>query len=77
MDDALLADIFGPIALKPGTRLLLCSDGVYGPLDAPAILSSVAGVSASRAIANIVATANDAGGPDNIAAAICIVADQE
>jgi protein phosphatase len=77
MDDALRTDIIGPIALKPGARLLLCSDGVYGPLDASAILGSNTGASASRAVSNIIAMANEAGGPDNIAAALCIVADQE
>jgi protein phosphatase len=59
------------IRLLPGDRLLLCSDGLTGPVADDAIATRLAAhpdpEAACRALLD---AANDAGGPDNIAALV-------
>ncbi len=67
--DDLNVDIFGPIALPDGSALLICSDGLHGPVPDWAIaggFSAPAGAVAER----LVQLAIDAGGPDNVSVAI-------
>ena len=47
-------------------RLLLCTDGLNGELDDPAIAASLAGGSAAEAAERLVVAAVDAGGRDNV-----------
>ncbi|MEE3332306.1 MAG: Stp1/IreP family PP2C-type Ser/Thr phosphatase [Myxococcota bacterium] len=59
--------------LQPGDEVLLCSDGLCGVLDDPAIAAVLnegreAGYPAGHIVAEWIARANDAGGPDNITA---------
>jgi len=54
-----------------GDRYLLCSDGLYGVVDAGTIKDVLAGEDPQRAVDRLVEIANAAGGPDNIS---CVVA---
>ncbi|MXG90885.1 protein phosphatase 2C domain-containing protein [Nocardioides flavescens] len=62
---------FAMLPVEPGTRLLLCSDGVSTPLSHAAILEVVgAGQSAPETASRLVATALAAGGRDNATALV-------
>lgn len=52
--------------LQPDDRLLLCSDGLTGPVSDEAIASLLAGTDLDRIPDDLIDAANDAGGPDNI-----------
>lgn len=53
--------------LEPGVRLLLCSDGLWGEVDEPTIMGIIdQAPDLQTACDQLVAAANDAGGPDNI-----------
>ena len=57
--------------LRPGDRLLLCSDGLTKPVPADTIRRLLAEAdSPAAAAASLVAAANAAGGPDNITALV-------
>lgn len=58
------------LALRPGDRLLLCSDGVHGPLDEAAIAGLIQGASAEAAAAQLVRAALERGGRDNATALV-------
>jgi protein phosphatase len=65
-------DVF-PVALQPGDRFLLCSDGLWGEVPNPLIEKTLATVSDADACCRaLIRAANDAGGKDNIT---CIVVD--
>ena len=58
-----------PISLEPGDRVLLCSDGLTGPLTNAAITEILARTPMGRPdelCQALVGAANSAGGPDNI-----------
>ena len=62
-----------PVA--PGDRLLLCSDGLSGMVDDPAILAIIrAAPSLQGACDELIKAANAAGGTDNISAVLIEVA---
>lgn len=58
------------ISLAAGDVLLLCSDGLYRPLDAAAIAAVLQEAGPADAAPRLIALANEAGGPDNIGVAI-------
>ncbi|MEM6458597.1 MAG: protein phosphatase 2C domain-containing protein [Planctomycetota bacterium] len=59
------------LPLRPGDRLLLCSDGVTDPVGDDAIHAILSDhAEPADATAALIAAANDAGGPDNITAAV-------
>jgi len=59
-------DLFGPLPLEVGDRLLLCSDGLTAPL-ADADIQAIAGrYPAQKASKALVQAANERGGPDNV-----------
>lgn len=66
-----LVPTVGSMALRPGDRLLLCSDGLTDPVD-DAVIKDLLTVHAEPAAAcgALVEAANEAGGPDNISAAV-------
>jgi protein phosphatase len=74
VEETVVPDVFGPIEMAPGSTLLLCSDGVYKVLREAAIVLALREDSAMAAAARLVAMANKAGGPDNIAVALCRIA---
>ena len=57
---------------EPGARLMLCSDGLWGPLDDARIQETMANSDTPQAACDaLVQLANAAGGPDNISV-ICV-----
>jgi PPM family protein phosphatase len=53
--------------LVPGDRILLCSDGLYGPVKEPVIAEILSGPEEPQAKVEIlIGCANDNGGPDNV-----------
>ncbi len=57
---------------EAGARLILCSDGLWGPVDDPRLLETVAHAESPQAACDaLVQLANAAGGPDNISV-ICV-----
>ena len=62
-----IVDSLPPLQLQSGDRVLLCSDGLTGPLEDDDIqaLIDVAG-GGQDAVDALIAAANEAGGPDNI-----------
>lgn len=61
------------LALQDGDRLLLCSDGLSGPLTEDRIAALLGEGSAEQAVTALIAAANEAGGPDNIGVAVIAV----
>ncbi len=61
------------LTLQDGDRLLLCSDGLTGPLSEDRIATLLAEGSAEQALTALIAAANEAGGPDNIGVAVIAV----
>jgi PPM family protein phosphatase len=55
-----------PLALQEGDVLVLCTDGLWSLLNEGEVLSSVAGAGVTQACRNLVETAKERGGPDNI-----------
>jgi protein phosphatase len=60
----------GNLALEPGDRLLLCSDGVNGMIDDDVIADALSVETAEEAAWLLVERANLAGGHDNITALV-------
>jgi len=55
------------VDLEPGDVVLLCTDGLSGPVDDDEILAAIDGAGTlNEAAATLIALANDAGGPDNV-----------
>lgn len=74
--DSVEADI-SLIAFDEGDTLLLCTDGLHGPLDdteiATILADSVLADAALDGAERLIAAANQAGGPDNIAVALAVI----
>ena len=71
-------DTFPPLVLQPGDQVLLCSDGLTGVVSdkqlTDLLLSDAAG---DTVVTQLIQTANDAGGPDNITVVLLRVEDGE
>lgn len=63
-------DTFGPIDLRPGDRLVLCTDGVHGLLQDQEIIDVVGGVPIEEGALSLVTVALEAGGTDNATAIV-------
>ena len=62
------------VALTEGDILILCSDGLYGPFGETGVVSVLRGTDElARAAAQMVAGANQNGGPDNVTVALARV----
>ena len=69
-------DTFPPIVLQPGDQILLCSDGLTGPVSDEQISDVLISESdGSVAVQRLIDAANDAGGPDNITVVLLRVED--
>ena len=60
----------GPIELAPGEAVLLCSDGLHGPVPDDEIARAVSTLDPGLAADRLIELANAAGGPDNITVVI-------
>jgi protein phosphatase len=65
-----LVDVYGPRPLQPNERLVLCSDGVHGMIDDPAIGQLSGGLPIAESAGALVAAALEAGGRDNATALV-------
>lgn len=67
VDRAIEVDTLTPVPLQPGDQVLLCSDGLTGPLD-EGELTRLLGEhdDGEQTVQALIDAANDAGGPDNI-----------
>ena len=55
--------------LQPGDVLLMCSDGLHGPVDHATLVSTLSGPETLRQkVEVLIACANQNGGPDNVTA---------
>ncbi|QBI19983.1 Stp1/IreP family PP2C-type Ser/Thr phosphatase [Egibacter rhizosphaerae] len=62
-----IVDTLPPLHLEDGDQILLCSDGLTGPVHDAEIAGALEGLSDAReAVATLIQRANEAGGPDNI-----------
>ena len=65
------------VELAPGDRLLLCTDGLHGPVDDPSIETLLAAdAPADELAARLVDAALAAGAPDNVTVAVLRVTDE-
>lgn len=64
--EASVSPDIGRVDLEPGDRLLLCSDGLFGPVGDAAIARIMGENPSDDACKKLIAAANEAGGPDNI-----------
>jgi protein phosphatase len=56
--------------LRPGDRLVLCSDGLWGLVTDPEILRIVAAGTPEESCRRLVELANDRGGDDNVSVVV-------
>ena len=64
-------DALPPLELRAGDRILLCSDGLTGPIDDREIQTLVEMIGGGQdTVDALVQAANEAGGPDNITVAL-------
>lgn len=70
-------EVLPPIMLREGDQIVLCSDGLSGPVTDERIASTVSATAdGDRAVEALLAHANAAGGPDNITAVLVRVGDR-
>jgi protein phosphatase len=68
--DSIRVDLFGPRGLRPGDRLLLCSDGIHGLLEDAELATISDRLSAGELPAALIEEANARGGSDNASAVV-------
>jgi protein phosphatase len=70
-------EVLPPITLRDGDQILLCSDGLSGPVDDERIAGILTDTAdGDAAVTSLLAEANAAGGPDNITAVLVRVGDR-
>jgi protein phosphatase len=70
-------DIFPPLELRDGDRVLLCSDGLTTPLPDEEICDIGSRYPPPKAAEALVQTANERGGPDNVSVIVIGIASRE
>lgn len=73
-DPLVEADVQGPITLSAGATVLVCSDGLHGPVADADIASALEEDDIERAARSLVQRANEAGGPDNVTVGLARIA---
>lgn len=63
------ADLFVQ-AVQPGDSILLCTDGLHGAVHEATLRATVAGRQPAESVRQLIANANAAGGPDNVAVVV-------
>lgn len=71
---AVSPDVGGPLFLGDGEILLLCSDGLHGPVSEAEMSRCLGELSPKLAAERLVELANEAGGPDNVTVVVGHVA---
>lgn len=67
VERAIEVDTLAPLPLQPGDQVLLCSDGLTGPLSEDELVRALSEHSdGDAAVRTLIDAANAAGGPDNI-----------
>lgn len=66
----LAPDVSGPLLLRDSETLLLCSDGLHGPVPDDQLSRCTTDLEPALAVERLVDLANEAGGPDNITVVI-------
>ena len=66
-------DLFGPLPLEVGDRLILCSDGLTTPLSDAEICDIAGRYRPQKASEALVRAANERGGPDNVSVLVAEV----
>ena len=69
-------DVFPPLQLQAGDRVLLCTDGLTTPVSDERILEIGARSSPQRAAEAMIKSANAEGGPDNVSVILIQAGDQ-
>ncbi|CAN5919909.1 Stp1/IreP family PP2C-type Ser/Thr phosphatase [soil metagenome] len=70
-------EVLSPIMLRDGDQILLCSDGLSGPVTDERIAATMSAKSdGDEAVTQLLAHANAAGGPDNITAVLVRVGEK-
>jgi serine/threonine protein phosphatase PrpC len=77
VESAVKVDV-GTVSLRPGQRLLLCSDGLWGMIPDPNDLGRMLAQAATpqKAVERLIREANARGGEDNIGAVVCEVSER-
>ncbi|MPZ72212.1 MAG: Stp1/IreP family PP2C-type Ser/Thr phosphatase [Nitriliruptorales bacterium] len=76
VDATIEVDTFAPLMLQPGDQILLCSDGLTGPVSDEQLTELlVSEPDGDDAVRQLIQAANDAGGPDNITVVLLRVED--
>ncbi|MGH3453613.1 MAG: PP2C family protein-serine/threonine phosphatase [Nocardioidaceae bacterium] len=66
-----------PLDVRPGDRLMLCSDGLSGFVEDPVIAQLMGSGSVDAAVVGLVRTALDAGSNDNVTCILAEIVDEE
>jgi len=69
-EPVVLVDVFGPRPIQPLERLVLCTDGIHGMIEDPAIGQLASGLTVAESANALVAAALEAGGRDNATALV-------
>ena len=70
VEETVEPESFGPVSLPPDGVLLLCSDGLHGPVAHHQIAVALSSGKADTMAERLIGMANQAGGPDNISVVI-------
>jgi len=70
LEEAAESDSLGIDPLPPDGVLLLCSDGLHGPVAKPLIAAALTSGTADAMAERLIGMVNQAGGPDNISVVI-------
>ena len=78
VDNEVEVDTLAPLVLQPGDQLLLCSDGLTGPVSDEEIRNILLDEpDGDEAVQRLIDAANDNGGPDNITVVLLRVEDAD
>jgi serine/threonine protein phosphatase PrpC len=74
-DKDVQVDLGGPVTLRSGDALILCSDGLHGQVTDDELARVVQQLLPEAAAERLVALSNERGGPDNISVIVCAMFD--
>ncbi len=74
-DARVQVDLGGPMPLRSGDVVLLCSDGLHGQVGDDELAGVVQQLLPEAAAERLIALSNERGGPDNISVILCVMFD--